>query len=362
MGPQHAYGLAARLEQVAEHPLTLNQGTLYPALVRLEQKGWIKGIWQRTETNREAKDYEITKAGLRALEQADRTVAPARRAGRQAAAERDLDMVRLSRTVRRLRRFESVRTLQGHLPARCATSSRAKWPRISPCSRTIPAPGHDARGGSSRGAPGDRRRRAYQAAPRSAPFVWLDDRRRDMRTRCAALGARRGSLRRRPHARARHRRQQPPSSASSTPSCCGRCPTRTRIDSCSCSHRPNPGGGRSRAARARSAGTLRRVARGIAHVSSHVAGYIQTSATLTGQGDAVRVSAGVQMTAVGVSDAGRAAAARPSRSIRSEESAGADAVVVLELPRMAAATSTAIRAIDRTRARHSTDAAARSSA
>jgi transcriptional regulator len=68
MGPQHAYGLAARLEQVAEHPLMLNQGTLYPALVRLEQKGWIKGAWQRTESNREAKFYSITKAGTRALE------------------------------------------------------------------------------------------------------------------------------------------------------------------------------------------------------------------------------------------------------------------------------------------------------
>ena len=53
MGPQHAYGLAARLEQVAEHPLMLNQGTLYPALVRLEQKGWIKGTWQKSENNRE---------------------------------------------------------------------------------------------------------------------------------------------------------------------------------------------------------------------------------------------------------------------------------------------------------------------
>jgi transcriptional regulator len=67
MGPQHAYGLAARLEQVSDHPFTLNQGTLYPALVRLEQKGWIKGSWQRTETNREAKYYTITKAGARAL-------------------------------------------------------------------------------------------------------------------------------------------------------------------------------------------------------------------------------------------------------------------------------------------------------
>src|SRR6266567_7241623 len=68
MGPQHAYGLAARLAQVAEPSLTLNQGTLYPALVRLEQKGWIKGTWQRTETNREAKYYGITKAGQRGLE------------------------------------------------------------------------------------------------------------------------------------------------------------------------------------------------------------------------------------------------------------------------------------------------------
>jgi len=69
MGAQHAYSLAARLEQVGEPSLTVNQGTLYPALVRLEQKGWIKGSWQRTEHNREAKYYAITKSGLRGLEQ-----------------------------------------------------------------------------------------------------------------------------------------------------------------------------------------------------------------------------------------------------------------------------------------------------
>jgi PadR family transcriptional regulator PadR len=68
MGPQHAYALAARLEQVAEHPFTLNQGTLYPALVRLEQQGWIKGTWQKTENNRDAKYYALTKSGARALE------------------------------------------------------------------------------------------------------------------------------------------------------------------------------------------------------------------------------------------------------------------------------------------------------
>ncbi len=67
MGPQHAYAVAARLEQVADHPLTLNQGTLYPALVRLEQRRWIKGTWQRTENNRDAKYYAITKPGTRAL-------------------------------------------------------------------------------------------------------------------------------------------------------------------------------------------------------------------------------------------------------------------------------------------------------
>lgn len=68
MGPQHAYGLAARLAQVSDHPLSLNQGTLYPALVRLEQKGWIKGAWGQTDSHREAKFYTITKSGQKALE------------------------------------------------------------------------------------------------------------------------------------------------------------------------------------------------------------------------------------------------------------------------------------------------------
>ncbi len=68
MGSQHAYGLAARLAQVSDHPLSLNQGTLYPALVRLEQKGWIKGAWGQTESHREAKFYNITKSGEKALQ------------------------------------------------------------------------------------------------------------------------------------------------------------------------------------------------------------------------------------------------------------------------------------------------------
>jgi transcriptional regulator len=67
MGAQHAYQIATRLQQVSQNNLNLNQGTLYPALVRLEQYGWIKGAWGRTESNREAKFYSITKAGERAL-------------------------------------------------------------------------------------------------------------------------------------------------------------------------------------------------------------------------------------------------------------------------------------------------------
>ena len=73
MGPLHAYALAARLEAMSDHPLTLNQGTLYASLVRLDQKGFIKGTWQTTENGREAKYFALTKAGARALaKQTDR--------------------------------------------------------------------------------------------------------------------------------------------------------------------------------------------------------------------------------------------------------------------------------------------------
>jgi PadR family transcriptional regulator PadR len=68
MGPQHAYSIAARVQQVAGDPVRLNQGSLYPALVRLEQKGWIKGTWRTTESNREARYYAITKPGTRELD------------------------------------------------------------------------------------------------------------------------------------------------------------------------------------------------------------------------------------------------------------------------------------------------------
>ena len=67
MGPLNGYRVARRIEQLSESLLTLNQGSIYPALLRLEQKGWIKGSWRKTETNREAKFYTLTKAGERAM-------------------------------------------------------------------------------------------------------------------------------------------------------------------------------------------------------------------------------------------------------------------------------------------------------
>jgi PadR family transcriptional regulator PadR len=67
MGPQHSYGIASRLEQISEDAVQLNQGSLYPALVRLEQRGWIKGTWKTTENSREARYYSLTAAGHRAL-------------------------------------------------------------------------------------------------------------------------------------------------------------------------------------------------------------------------------------------------------------------------------------------------------
>ena len=67
LGPQHGYGIARRIEQVAEGTLALNQGTIYPALLRHEQKKWIKSGWGTSENNRRARFYSITAAGRRQL-------------------------------------------------------------------------------------------------------------------------------------------------------------------------------------------------------------------------------------------------------------------------------------------------------
>jgi len=67
MGPLHGFGIALRIQQVSEDLLQLNQGTLYPALLRLEQRGWIASKWGVSENNRKAKFYSLTRAGRRQL-------------------------------------------------------------------------------------------------------------------------------------------------------------------------------------------------------------------------------------------------------------------------------------------------------
>ena len=68
MGPLHGYGIARRIEQAARGALELNQGTIYPALVRLEQKGWVASEWGTSDNNRRARYYRVTEPGLRQLE------------------------------------------------------------------------------------------------------------------------------------------------------------------------------------------------------------------------------------------------------------------------------------------------------
>jgi PadR family transcriptional regulator, regulatory protein PadR len=67
MGPLHGYGIARRIEQVTRGDLALNQGTIYPALLRLEQRGWIRSAWGTSENNRRARFYSLTAAGRRQL-------------------------------------------------------------------------------------------------------------------------------------------------------------------------------------------------------------------------------------------------------------------------------------------------------
>ena len=67
LGPLHGFGIARRIQQVSEDALLLNQGTLYPALVRLEQRGWIRSKWGVSDNNRRARFYSLTKAGKKQL-------------------------------------------------------------------------------------------------------------------------------------------------------------------------------------------------------------------------------------------------------------------------------------------------------
>jgi PadR family transcriptional regulator, regulatory protein PadR len=65
--PAHGYGIAQRLEQISKSVLQVNQGSLYPALHRLEQRGWLKADWKESETGREAKFYSLTRSGQKQL-------------------------------------------------------------------------------------------------------------------------------------------------------------------------------------------------------------------------------------------------------------------------------------------------------
>jgi len=67
LGPLHGYGIARRLEQVSEEVVQLNEGTVYTALLRLQQKGWITAAWGTSENNRRAKFYSITRSGRKQL-------------------------------------------------------------------------------------------------------------------------------------------------------------------------------------------------------------------------------------------------------------------------------------------------------
>ncbi len=72
MGPQHGYGIARRIEQTSGNLLSLNYGTLYPALLKLEQEGWIASEWGVSDNNRKAKFYKLTRLGHKQLEKETR--------------------------------------------------------------------------------------------------------------------------------------------------------------------------------------------------------------------------------------------------------------------------------------------------
>lgn len=69
LGPLHGYGIARRIEQVSDNGLSINQGTIYPALLRLEQRAWVMAEWGTSETGRRAKFYSLTRSGRKQIAQ-----------------------------------------------------------------------------------------------------------------------------------------------------------------------------------------------------------------------------------------------------------------------------------------------------
>ena len=72
LGPQHGWGISQRIQQISEDVLQVNQGSLYPALHRLEQRGWLSSSWGASENNRQAKFYQLTRTGRRQLQKESR--------------------------------------------------------------------------------------------------------------------------------------------------------------------------------------------------------------------------------------------------------------------------------------------------
>ena len=157
LGSMHGYGIAQRLQQVSSNMLQLNQGTLYPALLRLEQRGWIASRWGTSENNRRAKFYSLTRGGKKQLVPRSRRVAacrrrhgpPARRAGR---------MSRLREWSSRLAAF----VLRGRPPRRGRSRRRAAVP--SGDGRRAASP----RRGWTRTRPGARRESSWAASTQVA--------------------------------------------------------------------------------------------------------------------------------------------------------------------------------------------------
>src|SRR5687767_12613080 len=94
LGPMHGYGIARRIEQISEDVLRLNQGTLYPALLRMQQEGWIAAEWGASEKNRKARFYSMTAAG------------------RQRLAKETEDWKRMSSTIERFLGFDPARATE----------------------------------------------------------------------------------------------------------------------------------------------------------------------------------------------------------------------------------------------------------
>ena len=72
LGPMHGYGIGQRIQQLAENMLTIEEGTLYPALYRIEERGWMKAEWGVSENNRRARFYTLTRTGKKQLEEEER--------------------------------------------------------------------------------------------------------------------------------------------------------------------------------------------------------------------------------------------------------------------------------------------------